>query len=175
MVANYTKETLSSLLLTLLLVGHSIAAEYTNDQGTSELARNNFLRLITIMNETVQTCDRKAEIIDIPHWKQLGTTRESLLLGVSYHNLRSNNQCMAQAAKDLLMAVKMLEISGIPDWEKGPSVKFVDMILDSWWKELEAESKYRSQVSAANQEKIDGIFRLQLPFKIIQSWNASGN
>jgi hypothetical protein len=133
------------------------------------------MRSISELSETIKACENKAKIIEIPHYKHLDINRKSLLLGVRYYNLKRDNECTAQAAKDMLMAVKMLEMSGLSDWEKEPSIGFVDIVLDSWWKELEAEYKYRSEVSQAHQEIIDSISGFQQPFQLIQSWDASGN
>jgi hypothetical protein len=163
------------VILAMIVFGVTVAGESDGQQGASQQARKNFLRSITVMSEAIEACERKEAIIDIPHWRQLGTDRESLLLGIKYYYLKRDNECLAQAAKNLLMAVKILEISSLPDWEKQPAVGFVDMVLDSRWKELEAEFKYRSMVSRANQEKIDSISGLKQPFKLLQSWDVSGN
>lgn len=97
----------------------------------------------------------EAKVIDIPHWKQIGTSREPLLLGIAYFNLKRDNECTASAAKNLLLASKMLEFGSRYEWEKGPPNEFLNMVLDAWWKELEAEAKYRPQVSLADQERIE--------------------
>lgn len=175
MVAGFVRKSVLGVFLVTLVLGQAVADESDARRGASELARKNFMRALTLMGETVEACERKAKVIDIPHWKKIGASRESLLLGIVYFNLKRDNECTSPAAKDLLMAAKMLEISDRYDWEKAPSTEFVDMILDSWWRELEAEARYRTQVSLANQKKIEGISGLQQPFNMIQSWDASGN
>jgi hypothetical protein len=175
MAARFIKKTGLGVLLTTLLLGQAVAQGSNAQRGASELARKNFLSALAVMGETVKSCKRKAKVITIPHWKQIGTGREPLLLGIAYFNLKRENECTAQAAKNLLLASKMLDFGSRYDWEKGPPNEFVNMVLDAWWKELKAEAKYRSQVSPADQEKIESIPGLQKPFKMIESWNASGN
>ena len=175
MVLGLMREIRLSVLLAIVVISGADARESVQWQAASELARNNFIRSVTVMSKEVEVCESKAKIIDIPHWKQLGTDRESLLLGIKYYYFKRDNECLSQAAKDLLMAVKMVEISGMPDWEKEPSTGFVDMVLVSWWKELEAEARYRSRVSSHIQKKIDEIPGLRQPFKLIPSWDSSGN
>lgn len=175
MVVSFVRKIGLSTLFIFLVIGHLVAGQNLKASGASDLARNNFIQSISELSETIKACEDEAKVIEIPHWKKLGTDRQSLLMGIRYYNLKRDNECTAQAAKDALIAVKLLEMSGLSDWEKDPSIGFVDMILDSWWMELEAEYKYRSEVSQANQEKIDSISGLQQPFKLIQSWDASGN
>jgi hypothetical protein len=175
MVARFIRAISLAVFLTTLLLGQSVAAGSSAQRGASELARKNFLHALAVMGETVKLCKRKAKVIDIPHWKQIGTGREALLLGIAYFNLKRDNVCTALAAKDLLLASKMFEFGSRHDLEKGPPNEFVNMVLDAWWKELEAEARYRSQVSPADQEKIERISGLQAPFNMIESWNASGN
>lgn len=175
MVARFVRKTGLGVLLATLLFGQAVAAGSSAQQGASELARKNFLRALAVMGETVKSCKRKAKVIAIPHWKQIAIGREPLLLGIAYFNLKRDNECTAQAAKNLLLASKMVEFGSRYDWEKGPPNEFVNMVLDAWWKELEAEAKYRSQASPADQKKIERIPGLQAPFNMIESWNASGN
>jgi hypothetical protein len=175
MVARFVRKSGIGILLVTFLLGQVFADETNTQRGAAELARKNFLQALAVMGEVVESCDDKAKVIDIPHWKQIGVSRESLLLGIVYFNLKLNNECTVLAAKDLLMASKILESGSPHDWEKEPSKKFVDMILDSWWKELEAEAQYRSQVSTDIQEKIEMIYGLKEPFDMIKSWDASGN
>jgi hypothetical protein len=175
MAVLFIRKSLIGLLLLTFLLGHLFANESDARRGGYELARKNFMQALAVMGEVVESCGDKAKVIDIPHWKEIGISRESLLLGVAYFNLKRINECTDLPAKDLLLASKVYELASPRDWEKEPSRKFVDMIIDSWWKELKAETQYRSQVPIDNQEKIKTIFELNKPFDMINSWKASGN
>jgi hypothetical protein len=175
MVARFTNKSGLPIFLVILLLGQAAVASGSAQYGASELARKNFLRALAVMGETVKSCENNAKIVTLPHWKQLGTSREALLLGITYFNLKRDNECTAQAAKDLLLASKMFEFSDRYGWEKEPAKEFVDMVLDTWWNELKAEAQYRSQVSSTDQEKIGEIPGLRGPFDMIGSWDASGN
>ncbi|MEJ2613079.1 MAG: hypothetical protein P8179_24250 [Candidatus Thiodiazotropha sp.] len=175
MVARFVRKSGICILLVTLLLSQVFADESNTQRGATELARKNFMQALAVMGEAVESCEDKEKIIDIPRWEQIGVSRESLLLGIVYFNLKLSNECTALAAKDLLIASKILELGSSHDREKEPSRKFIDMILDSWWKELEAEAQYRYQVPTDIQKRIEMIHGLKEPFDMIKSWDASGN
>jgi hypothetical protein len=170
MITKFIRKISLIVCLTTLILSQTVADESSFQQGTYKLARLNFLRALVVMGETFKSCAQKQEIIDLPHRKNLvqAESRYCLVYPIFF---KQDHECTAQAAKELLMSSKIIEIGSPFNWEKEPVKNYVTIVLESRWKELEAKAKYRIQVSPTDQTKIESIPGPQKPFNLLKSWD----
>lgn len=160
------------------LFGTAWAGESGIVRNATAMAGENLMRALPVLEQAMASCKEKKKIINIPRSDELGVERESLLLGLAYFSLKTENECTAPAAKEVLFAAKVLENSPLFQEEKdksGAGFELVDLVVQEWWREVEAKARYEAQVPETERAKIQQIPCLDQPFDMIRSWNASGN
>ena len=153
------------------------ADEHAPNARAAVQVREDFMRSLANLKDAMQSCDEKRKVIKLPLAADAGVSRNELLMGVAYYDLKTANACVAPAAKDFFLAEKLFEYSPTnqTEDEKSAVAKFSELILDAWWKEAKAKARYETQVSAEKRTVIEKIPGLREPFAMIDSWNKSGN
>lgn len=154
------------------------ASEAEVNKRAAALAGQQLAEAFPVLAAAMESCDEKRALIDIPHSNKLGVSRRALLLGIGYFHLRTQNECLAPAAQEFFLAARVFERSEIKelgDDELKDAFQFVDVVLENWWRELEAKARYEAEVPEKERAIIESIPGLEQPFDMIRSWNASGN
>lgn len=142
------------------------------------LAGKELAEAFPVLAETMESCEEKSNVIQIPHSNDIGVSRRALLLGVGYFNLKTQNECLGPAARKFFLAARVFERSELDEMEREElkdALQFVEIVLESWWRELKAKARYQAEVSEDDRARIESIAGLHQPFDMIGSWNASGN
>lgn len=177
MVASFHKA-LALSLLTAVCSSSLAEGSKAVTSAAIDLARQNLLQTLPALEAAISLCDERRKTLSIPLSSEIGVSREDLLLAISYFYFRNENHCIENAAKDFLLAARIIELApgGDTQGSEAPQeLEFVDLVVEAWWKELEAQVKYRSNVPKEHQIAIERIPGLDQPFDLIRSWEASGN
>lgn len=181
MVASSDKSLLFVLLIGLTMPaisGPDKVDDLEVQEKASALAKANLLRVIPVMGEAIEACDANSHVIDLPLSDEIGVSRRALLLGLDYFYRKNRNECLAPVAQRYSLAKWVYDESLTTEGEVREAIKgleLIEPIMQEWWKELEAKARYHAEVSEADRAKIESIPRLDQPFDMIHSWDASGN
>lgn len=154
------------------------ASEAEVKQRAAALAGQKLAEAFPVLAAAMESCDQERKLIEIPHSNKLGVSRRALLLGIGYFHLKTQNECLAPAAQEFFLAARVFErseIDELDDKELKDAFQFVDIVLENWWRELEAKARYEVEVPEKERSAIESIPGLDQPFDMIRSWSASGN
>lgn len=165
------------LLFVLLLPSLAQADKASETVDSVELARQDFAAATVELERTLAQCRAAEQVVDLPRADVIPSSREELLLAVSYHNIRLKNECSGDALRSFYVAGQIVRALAPAEVDGDfPGFELVDDALEYWIGEIRAKARYHEAVSPERRAVIDGkLSGITTPFDMIVSWEASGN
>ena len=178
MAARYIRATWLALAISFALSANGFAgprgAGAHSQPDAQALARGRLAEATTKLKERMESCRNREIILPSGTFAHVDLTNGELRTALSYFSVRANNNCIEEQAKNFAIASYIAQRAGIVSKDSASGAEspgLESLVLDSWWRQLQLEAKYR-ELPKDRRNQLAGIEVLREPFDLLESAKA---